>query len=108
VQVVAQGLAFSSGLLVLAIIGMGVYMRISQRDPFTGKAMPQPRSNLQWLYLLFISLALFTIFVFQLVPNGFNIVRFALLASGILFMALSILFFVRFLLVWRDQSRHAK
>jgi hypothetical protein len=107
-EVVAQVLAFSSGLLVLATIGIGVYMRVSRRDPFTGKAMPQRRSNLQWLFMLFLSLALFTSFVFRLVPDGFNIVRFGLLAAEILFTALFILFFLRFLLVWRDESRHAR
>ena len=107
-EVVAQVMAFSSGLLVLAIIGMGLYMRVSQRDPFTGKAMPQPRSNLQWRSLLFMSLWLFTTALFRLVPNGLNILRFALLAADILFGTLFILFFVRFFLAWRDQSWHAK
>lgn len=49
-EVVAQVLAFSSRLLMLADIGVGLYMRVSQRAPFTGKAMPQPRSNLQLYY----------------------------------------------------------
>ena len=55
-----------------------------------------------------MSLWLFTTALFRLVPNGLNILRFALLAADILFGTLFILFFVRFFLAWRDQSWHAK
>jgi hypothetical protein len=36
-EVFLQVMAFSSGLLVLALIVAGIYMRVSRRDPFTGK-----------------------------------------------------------------------
>jgi cytosine/uracil/thiamine/allantoin permease len=107
-EVVAQVLVFSSACLVLAIIGIGVYMRISNRDPFTGKAIPQPRSNLQWLYTLFMSLTFFITAMSQLVRNASNFVRFALLAADILFGVLFILFFIKFLLAWRDEASRSR
>lgn len=104
-DVIAEVFAFSSALFVLAVVGVGVYMRVSHRDPFTGKATHQPRSRLQYLYLLFSSLLLFTTAIFRLVPNSPNIVRFALLAAEILFGVLFTFFFIKFLRVWRREAR---
>jgi hypothetical protein len=53
---------------------------------------------------MFVSLWLFTT-VFRLLHNSPNIVRFALLAADILFGVLFTLFFVKFLLAWRRESR---
>lgn len=96
-EVFLQVLAFSTGLLVLALIGMGIYMRVRRRDPFTGRDMPQPRSNFQWLYSLFTALTLFTLFVDRLVPEALVPLRITLLALGVLFFAIAMFFFVRFL-----------
>ena len=104
-EVIAQALAVLSGALVLAIIGTGVYMRISHRDPFSGNA-PQPRSKFMWLYLVFMSLWLFTTAIFRLVPNGPNILNVALFVADIVFGSLFIFFFIKFLIAWRHESRH--
>jgi hypothetical protein len=59
--------------------------------------MPQPRSILQWLYSLFTALMLFTSFVDRLVPEALLPLRITLLALGVLFFAIAMFFFVRFL-----------
>src|SRR5438445_12986828 len=105
-EVVAQALAIVTGVFVLAIIGVGVYMRISHRDPFSAKGSPQPRSKFMWLYLLFMSLWLFTTAIFRLVPNGPNILNVALFVADIVFGSLFIFFFIKFLIAWRHESRH--
>ncbi len=96
-EVLLQVLAFSTGLLVLTLIGMGIYMRVSRRDPFTGRDIPQPRSIFQWLYTLFTALMLFAFFVDRLVPDTLVPLRITLLALGALFFAIAMFFFVRFL-----------
>jgi hypothetical protein len=61
-----------------------------------------------WLYLLFMSLWLFTTAIFRLVPNGPNTLNIALFVADIAFGVLCIFFFVKFLLVWRHESRHER
>jgi len=104
-EVVAQALAVLSGVLVLAIIGTGIYMRVSHRDLFSEKA-PQPRSKFMWLYILFMSLWLFATAILRLVPNGPNLVFVALFVADIVFGVIFIFFFMKFLIAWRHESRH--
>jgi len=59
-----------------------------------------------WLYLLFMSLWLFTTAIFRLVPNGPNILNVALFVADIVFGLLFIFFFIKFLIAWRHESRH--
>ncbi len=104
-QVVVQVLVFSSGLLVLTIVGMGVYMRVSGHDLYTGRPTVQPRSRLLWWYQLFFSVMLFTSFAFQLVPAQQAIARAALLALSIVCLVLGTVFFGRFLQAYRREQR---
>ena len=104
-EVVLQVVAFGTGLLVLATVGMGIYMRVSARDLYTGRATVQPRSWLQWWYQLFYSLMLLTSFAIQLVPTQQVIVRAALLALGVVCLVLGTAFFVRFLQAYRGEQR---
>ena len=101
-EVFIQVMVFSTGLLVLAVIATGIYMRLSGRDPFTGRAMPQPRSTFQLRYSLFTSLCLFTSFLGRLVPKEPVLWQVALLGASILFMFAAVFFFIRFL---RSASR---
>jgi hypothetical protein len=96
-EVFLQVLAFSSGLLVLAFVGVRIYMRVTRRDPFTGRDMPQPRSMFQWLFGLFTALMFLTFFVGRLVPDRLVLLRITLLALGVLFFAAGVFVFVKFL-----------
>ena len=68
-EVFTQVMAFSTGLLVLAAIVLGI-MRLRRHDPFTDTGVPNRRSMFQWLYPLFMSLMLFTFFLDRLLPRG--------------------------------------
>ena len=59
-----------------------------------------------WLYLLFMSLWLFTTAIWRLAPNGPNILNIALFVADIAFGVLFIFFFIKFLIAWRHESRH--
>ncbi len=95
-EVFLDVLAFSSGLLVLALIVLGIYMRVTGHDPYTSGHMPRPRSMLLLLSTLFTSLMLFTSFVNPLVPKGLVLLRVVLLVLTVLFMAIALFFFVKF------------
>ncbi len=95
-EVFLEVVAFSTGLLVLALIVLAIYMRATGHDPYTSGHMPRPRSMFMLLFTLFSSLMLFTSFVNPFVPKGLVLLRVVLLLLAVLFMAIAVFFFVKF------------